>query len=263
MWRLAVALLLGSPPDEVVPPSPTIEAPIEAPTEGPIEGPAPPPAIEWPDSTSEAGIELATEPPEGEPESDANASAVIEEDQWPTPGTAPSDGWGLVTAGAILMPTAALATWALLQEVDGKRDKVAILAAGGVLELMAIGGMAMGLRRQVKLKRWTLAYRVVAPPQGRGLLTAGGIAINFGVVLIAGGAIVVKNGYTPTGATMIGFGVGGLAVIAPLTLYFGRLRAKQYHATGGWYRPPLPTVELAPRVIVSNDTFGLGIGGRF
>jgi hypothetical protein len=239
MWRLAVALTLGPGPDEV--PAPKVEEPLP-------------------------GIEFATEPPEseeeegeeeGEAEGPAAQPAALEEPDWPTPGTAPPDGWGFVTAGAILMPTTALATWMLI--LGRPQDMVPFLITGSVLELMGIGAIAMGSYRQAKLRRWAVGYRVVARPQGSGLLAAGGIAVNFGAVLIASGALTGG----PIGNTMIGVGVGGLAVIAPLTIYFGRARRLDYQATGGWYRPALPTVQLMPRLIVSDTTIGLGVAGRF
>ncbi|HLT37941.1 MAG TPA: hypothetical protein VK034_16765 [Enhygromyxa sp.] len=252
MWRLAAALLLLGPGPDEVPPAPTIEAPsIEAPSEAPIEGPA------------EPGIEFAIEPPsEDQPEAQAG-QPIAPEPTWPTPGTAPGDGWGFIVPGLILMPTAALATWALSREVYDQQDKVAVFVTGGVLGLLAIGGVAMGVHRQVKLKRWTLAYRVVAPPQGSGMLAAAGIALTFGVTLIASGAVALNRGYVPAGATMIGVGVAGLTVVAPLTIHFGKQRRDWYQKNGGWYRPQLPTVELAPRLIIGNDTVGLGVVGRF
>lgn len=256
-------LLLGPEPGEVSAPTPTIELPTKRSIEGSIEGPAPPPE---PASASEPGIEFATEPPETEldPESaEAQPAGVAGEPTWPTPGTAPPDGWGFITTGAILMPSAALLSWLLLRQGGSRQDQIAILATGGLLELMAIGGLSMGLYRQAKLKRWTLAYRVVARPQGSGLLAAGGIALNFGVALTAGGAVFLNRGDVPLGATTLGIGVAGLAVITPLTLYVGSKRRQRYHASGGWYRPPLPTVQLAPRVIVTDTTFGLGVAGRF
>ena len=260
---VAVALLLGPGPGEVSPPAPTIDGPIEEPIEAPIEGPAPPPE---PAPASEPGIEFATQPPETELEPESSAAqpaAVAEEPSWPTPGTAPPDGFGFITTAAILMPSAALVSWMLLRGVDRRQDQVAILVTGGLIELMAIGGLSMGLYRQAKLKRWTLAYRVVARPQGSGLLAAGGIALNFGVALTAAGAVSLNRGDVPFGATTLGLGIAGLAVITPLTLYFGSERRRRYDATGGWYRPPLPTVQLTPRVIVTDTTFGLGVAGQF
>lgn len=260
-WTLA-ALLLG--PGEV--PAPAIEVPITRPIEGPAPlhepTPASEPGIEF---AIEPGIEFATEPPETEldPESAAQPADVAPEPSWPTPGTAPPDGWGYITTGAILIPSAALVSWMLFEQVPDRQGRVAILTTGGVIGLMAIGGLSMGLYRQFKLKRWTLAYRVVARPQGGGLLAAGGIALNFGVAMTAGGAVSLNGGDVGFGATMLGLGIAGLAVIAPLTIYFGRARRTHYQNTGGWYRPALPTVQLAPRLMISDTTFGVGVGGRF
>src|SRR5690606_32165315 len=162
---LAVALLLG--PGEV--PAPTIEVPIQRPIEGPAplqeSTPASEPGIEL---ATEPGIEFATEPSEAELDPESATADVAAEPGGPTPGSAPPDGWGFITTGAILMPSAALLSWVLLAQAPDRSERIAVLATGGVIELMAIGGLSMGLYRQFKLKRWTLAYRVVARPQGGG-----------------------------------------------------------------------------------------------
>lgn len=252
-WRLAVALMLGPPvPGEVAPPAPTIEPEPAA----PIEGPAPPP------STDEQGIEFAVQPPEDPTESDP-VQTPAPEPSWPTPGTAPTDGWGAVVSGAILMPVAALATWGLYREAGTTADRVGILVGGIGLELVGVGLISMGLYRRAKLYRWTLAYRVVAPPQGAGLLAAGGLAVLFGGTLIGTGGFGMARGNPVVGGTLLGVGVASVAVIAPLTIYLGKRRRDHYLDTGGWYRPPMPTVQLSPRVIVTGETFGFGVAGRF
>lgn len=251
-WRLTAVLLLGPGPGEVSPPAPSIEGPLE----GPVEGPAPSPQA--------PGIELAPAPPEDESEANPSEPAVVmEEPSWPTPGAAPSDGWGSIVAGAILMPTTALATLALMSRARHRVDRVGVLVGGIGLELISVGFIATGIYRRAKLKRWTLAYRVVAPPQGAGLLVAGGLAGAFGGTLIGVGSVALRRGYTPEGASLLGVGIAGVAVIAPLSIYFGRQRRKEYEDTGGWYRPPLPTVRLAPRLIVTDTTFGFGVAGQF
>jgi hypothetical protein len=250
---MVALLLLGPGPDEV--PAPRINTPVEQ--HAPVEGPAP--AHDGP------GIEFAIAPPDDDEEEDEIEPAervTGHEPSWPTPGAAPADGWGMITAGAILMPTAAAATWALVLSTGAKQEQVAVLVTGVAFELLGIGLIATGIHRQAKLKRWTLAYRVIAPPQGAGLLAAGGIALSFGVTLIASGAVAMRES-AAFGGSMIGVGVAGLTVIAPLTLYFGKQRRDYYLATGGWYRPKMPTVQLAPRVILDRETFGLGVGGRF
>lgn len=252
MGSLAVALLLLGPgPDEV--PAPRVDS--HGPSEAPIEGPAHPPE-------EPAGFEFATEPPD-EDEIDPSERVTAHEPTWPTPGTAPADGWGFIVTAAILMPTAALATWAFFRAVEDKQERIAIIVAGSAMEAFALAGIGMGIHRQVKLRRWTGAYRVIAPPQGAGLLAAGGIALSFGVALIASGSVGLARGYGAVGGTMLGVGVAGLVVIAPLTISFGKQRRDWYTATGGWYRPALPTVQLSPQVIVSGETFGLGVAGRF
>lgn len=258
-WRLAALLMLGPGESEASPPAPSIEAPIAAPSEGPIEGPAPPPA------SSEPGIELAPPPPEVEEEEPepAESTAFVEEPSWPTPGTAPSDGAGMLVAGAILMPTTALATLALLSEARRPEDRIGLLVGGIGLELIGAAFLGAGIHRRVKLKRWTLAYRVVARPQGGGLIAAGSLAGAFGGTLIGVGSVALRRDYTAGGAAMLGIGIAGVGVIAPLGIYFGRQLRHEYEETGGWYRPALPTVQLAPRLIVTDTTFGFGVAGRF
>ncbi|MFO7565201.1 MAG: hypothetical protein R6X02_21330 [Enhygromyxa sp.] len=80
---------------------------------------------------------------------------------------------------------------------------------------------------------------------------------------MASGAVALTRGFQATGGTMIGVGLVGLGVVAPLTIHFGKRRRDHYLATGGWYRPPLPTVELAPRLIIGHETLGWGVSGRF
>lgn len=263
-WRLLSALLLGPGPDELAPPAPTIEQPIEQSIESSIEGPARPP---------ESGIEFARSPAvEAEVEVGAEAgveveaeawSETAEQPSWPTPGNAPPDGWGWITAGAIVIPTTALGTWALISETNRKQDHVGLLIGGSGLVAIGIAMIGTGAWRQAKLKRWTLAYRVVARPQGAGLINAGTLSAMFGGTLIGVGSVATARGYRAAGATMLALGATGVAVIAPLTIYFGKQRRQDYLATGGWYRPALPTVRLAPNLIVNDTTFALGVAGQF
>jgi hypothetical protein len=258
---LATALLLGPGPSAGEPPAPKIEGPLEAPIEGPARPPAKEEEAQAP--TSEPEIELPTEPPEPEPE-------LEEEPTWPTPGNAPSDGWGLIVAGAILMPTAALASWGLITDAKGKTNRTGILVAGAGFEAIGVGLLAAGLYRQAKLKRWAVGYRVVARPQGSGLLAAGGLAASLGMSILGIGISGIvrgrkekNSGLVAEGAIFTAVGATGVAVIATPTIYFGRLRRLDYHATGGWYRPALPTVQIVPQLLVSRTTLGLGVAGRF
>jgi hypothetical protein len=241
------------------PPAPTL-APEPEPNAGELEGPALP------------GIEFAKPPqPDEDPDADVDTEAAHEdadadapEPSWPTPGTAPPDGMGAITTGAILIPSAALMSWALYSGSATRAQRGSVIAVGSLMGAMGVGILGLGLYRYAKLHRWTLAYRVRATPQGGGLLAAGTVALTFGAALVGSGILALTREETQAGGILLGVGATGLAVVAPLTLVFGKRRRDHYMSTGGWYRPELPpvrTVRFAP--ILTPTSAGLGAQGVF
>jgi hypothetical protein len=256
------------------PPAPTLAPDPEAPT---IEGPAAPPGIEFAkppptddddDNDDDDDAPFSRDAIEGtDPDEFAADDPFHPEPSWPTPGTAPANGMGGITSGAILIPSAALVGWALYDGAQRRADRVAVITVSSALGAMGIGLIGMGLYRNAKLHRWTLAYRVRATPQGGGLLAAGSIALSFGAALAGSGIVAFARGDAQIGGILLGTGVTSL-VIAPLTLVYGKRRRDRYLRTGGWYRPPLPlpptatpTVRFAP--ILTPTSAGVGVQGQF
>lgn len=271
---LALLLVFG-------PPAPTIEPgaredPSERAVEGPSEGPSEPP--------SEPGIEFARPLPDPDGDTDSftadsdtadsedgelggegeETAASDPEPSWPTPGDAPGDGMAAITTGAILIPGAALMSWALYAQTPGRSDRNAIIAVGSVMGALGAGMIGMGFYRRAKLHKWALAYRVRTYPQGGGLLAAGSIALTFGAGLTGAGILALTRDDSYSAALLLGIGGGSLAVVAPLTLVFGKRRRDRYVRTGGWYRPELPPVPTARVVpLLTPTSAGIGIAGQF
>ncbi|EDM80023.1 hypothetical protein PPSIR1_20389 [Plesiocystis pacifica SIR-1] len=229
------------------------------------------------------GIDFAVPPPEGETEDEGSDPASVEGPAPAAPpeddldysplygssiGTAPPDGAGGIVAGAMLLPVAVGATWLLTggDPISGiGDDRVPILVAGTGLGIVGVGALGLGLYRMSKNRRWMRIRGVEPLPQGAGLLTAGGMSINFGAVAVLSGSLFLARDQVqgPIPASMIVAGGLSLAVAAPLTLIYGKRRSRNYAATGGWRRRPLPPVPTQPTGFFLPGGFGVGVQGRF
>lgn len=277
-WCLSatLGLAIGAGPGTMPPPPEFDET--AAPTldeAGPVEGPsrpaelAPTHDIEAETSTepSSSGIELAP-PPTPDPETLSPPADEQPPDTsevwWPDPGRAPGDGAGFFVSASLLIPTGALVTWGLLAEPTlSREDRIGIIVAGSGMAVLGAIGLGLGISRRMKLVRWAKAYRVVPTAQGGGLLAAGGFSLSAALTLAPLGVWVLARGGTPwVGGTMIGAGLASGA-FASLALHFGRQRMQAWQRTGGWYRRPLPQVGLHPRLLVTRESLGIGIGGQF
>jgi hypothetical protein len=275
-WIVMASLMLG-------PPSPQISGPVEGPAvEGPaVEDPAvededaEPPGIEFapaprlePDaSLLEPGATIEVPPPpEGVQEGPLALSSTDEASLWPDPGNAPSDGSAALVSAGVLIPVGVLVPLGLLQDprLSGP-DRSGIIVAGVGMEIIGVAILGIGLHRRVKLARWAGAYRVQPTPQGGGLLAFGGIALTAGVTLdLLGLWVMGRGGAMPQANAMVIGGSAALA-LAPLGLVFGKRRANNYAATGGWVRRPMPMppVTVVPRLLVLQRGAGISFAGRF
>src|SRR5690606_27196407 len=179
-------------------------------------------------------------------------------------GQAPSDGAGLLVAGAVIIPSAALLLY--LSFYDPAHQPASTITMGVGFGLIGAGLIGFGGYRRYKLQRWARARRVIVQRQGAGLLVVGGLTAAAGVSAIGGGIVVLAltsgPGAGAGGATLIGAGVL-LGAVAAAPLVIGKRRRVEYQQTGGWIRRPLTHIEWAPRLMAGRDRLGLGVMGRF
>lgn len=284
-----VATEVVAAPPSGQPPPPELIGPEREP-EGPAEGPAKPtdPADRDPEldpnpdlnpdpnpDPEAPGIEFAP-PPDGEdptpkPPSDPEG-ATAPGGFYLDPGTAPSNGNGMLVLGSITLSLTGLAVGlgAAIGDENGTPNSVLIpaLVIGGAAGAgMGGGSLYLGITRHLAWRRWAIGHRVIATPQGGGwrvaalwgtLGTLGGIS--WGSAELSQGRRT--NAY-------IGFGsAGGAALIATVGFILSRRYARDYAATGGWRRAPLPPVPTArvewrPTLQFVPSGVGFGVSGRF
>jgi hypothetical protein len=216
---------------------PPVEGPAPPPSEPSVEPPPPsieppPPSIEPPPPSIEPGfgeddgIEFAT--PQGEPIPDPGPSPHEREI-----GKAPDSGAGFLAGGLWLVPVAGYSTVLLLvnnqaTQYTPRTTASGIITAGVGIGAIGVTMIAMGAVRQVRLKRWATRHRVVALPQGSGLMTSGSLALVFGAVFLASG---LTTGDIPSAA------IGGVVLAsAPIQIGVSIPLIARYRRTGGWKR---------------------------
>jgi hypothetical protein len=235
--------------------------PTEGPVEGPVEGPALPPPEEPPSEPS--GEDPSDEDPSGETASDPIvqppppsitpgfggaggielATPVSELGTEPPPSTpgsqreeigkAPASGGSFLAGGLWLLPLATAGTTVLVlnnraNSYPPYTGEAGIITAGVGLGLIGAAMLGTGVYRQVKLARWAKRHRVIALPQGSGLVTSGTLAVLFGLVELIAGA---RAGST------LDMAIGGvLLASAPVQLAIGARFAARYRRTDGWRR---------------------------
>jgi hypothetical protein len=246
---LASSLVVIVEPVLAAPPPPALEDPIE----GPVEGPQPPsePSESEP-SESEPSLELpppSIEPGVGEPGSIEFAAPLPERglpntNTNPTPpptlgasdeeiGKAPASGGAFLAGGLWLVPVSAGATTVLVlrnqaTQYNPGTTSPGIITAGVGLGVIGMSMIGIGIYRSVALQRWARRHRVIALPQGSGLVTSGTLALVIGLGSMITG---IRGGDIVSGV------IGGVMIASsPIQIAIGTRLAVRYGRTGGWRR---------------------------
>lgn len=244
-----------------------MEGPRRPPEEGEAAAPTPAPPPPSIDPSPSSAIEFAVQPP---PEAQVPAHSSRSTGDLHDPGTAPDSGTGWLVIGAYVLPMAAYGgvylSWGLTWSERFHRPT--ILATSVALSGLAIFGAAsigIGAYRQRELRRWARAHRVIALPQGRGLLVAATLALLSPAALISSGVNIYNNGSEAIGTSVIVLSAALLAS-APVMFAIGGKRARKLTQTGGWRRPgagATSRLELSPSLAPLRGGLGLGLGMRF
>ncbi|WP_181197244.1 hypothetical protein [Enhygromyxa salina] len=281
-------------------PPPTLDQSPNAPVEGPRRPPEPEPEPEpkpepepEPDNPSDApappaapaptidpeppsGIELALPPPppagpdqEQSPDPLSGRGGSVAELR--DPGRAPKSGNWLLVSGGYALPLAALGcsyyVWSLRSGAPAgantKPQVVSIGVATGGIALYGALALSVGGYRNHKLARWSRRHRVVALPQGDGLLMGGSVALFSPIPFIPLGLSLMSVS-SPLGVTMLVTTVGAAAIGSPIMFTVGARRLRRYRETGGWRRRTPSFVRRATPVVLPSPTgVTLGVAGQF
>ncbi|WP_052549465.1 hypothetical protein [Enhygromyxa salina] len=280
-WAVPPPRLDGSPPAPVegprLAPDPESQDDAELP-------PVPPPSID-PEPTS--GIEFAVPPPaasapELEPTQDPLAARPETIEERRDPDRAPPSGNWLLVSGGSALPLAALAggyfVWmARTGAAPGSNTKpqvtsIAIATAG--ISLYGAIALSVGGYRNYQLQRWAQRHRVIALPQGDGLITGGMLALFSAAPLVPVG-LSLGSVSSALSVTMVATSITLSAVGGPVMLAIGAKRLSHYRETGGWRRrapsivgrPPGQSIPLVPTIVPSivpsKEGVTLGVAGQF
>lgn len=234
----SLAIVLVSNVAMVVTPALAGPPPPSIPQTGPIEGPfplpkhePPPPEIEPELDLDEGGsIEFAT-PPVDPHAATVGLPPVSPASMRDEIGKAPNSGAAFLAGGSWLLPVAGLATTALVvsnraSQYPPYSSEPGIITAGVGLGVIGAAMLGIGIHRTVLLSRWARRHRVVALPQGSGLVTSGTLAGLLGVIVLVV-AVQARDGIT-------GAIAGAMLVSSPIQIGVGVSFARRYARTGGW-----------------------------
>jgi hypothetical protein len=250
-------------------------APVEGPRRAPDQAAAPPPpTIEV---EPQSGIDFAVPPPvasEPEPsQHDPLWGPTERRAELDDLGRAPQSGNWLLVSGGYAVPMAAFGcgyyVWTLRKSAPPDSNlrvpvtSIAIATAG--VGIYAAVTLSVGAYRNYQLQRWARRHRVVALPQGDGLIMGGVLALFSPIPLIPVG-LGLTSSSTPLGIAIMSTTIAASAIGGPIMLAIGGRRLRRYHETGGWRRRSPSFVErpsISPSILPSRTGTTLGIAGQF
>ncbi|GEM_PF-2729442 len=270
-----------TPPRPSVPasPAPSVEGPRPAPPSESTATPAPPDDVDTSTDELSSGIDFAEPGPALDPLPASNPGSdpySAEDDassfRLPDPGTAPSDGVGLLVLGGttvgLTIAGFGVALWYGLDQETPLRQllpgtlvpTVGLLAFGG-------GSLYQGIQRANIHRRWAAGHRVRGLPQGAGLKVGASFGVLATLGLLTFGSLAYRNGYRDIGVGMLSASaVAGVAT--PIMFVLGARNSRRYRETDGWVRRPLPPrplpiVDLRPSLQLLPGGLSLSVAGRF
>ncbi|PRP94454.1 hypothetical protein ENSA7_77880 [Enhygromyxa salina] len=184
-----------------------------------------------------------------------------------------------MVSGAYALPLAALGggyyIWKLRNDtppgVDIKSEVTSIAIAGAGVAVYGIIALSVGGYRNFQLQRWARRHRVVALPQGDGLLMGGSLALFSAVPLIPLG-LSLLNSSNALGVTMLATTIAASAIGGPIMLGIGGRRLRHYHDGGGWRRRApsfvgrgtgLSIPAIQPSILPAARGVTVGVAGQF
>jgi hypothetical protein len=247
---------LGDPTEAAAPPPPTID---DEPHSG-IEFAVPPPAASEPEPSQH-------DPLWGPPERHGEHGELDDL------GRAPQSGNWLLVSGGYAVPLAAFGcgyyVWSLRKSAPPDTNLGAPITSIGIatagVGIYAAITLSVGAYRNYKLQRWARRHRVVALPQGDGLIMGGVLALFSPIPLIPVG-LGLTSPSTPLGIAILSTAIAASAIGGPVMLAIGGRRLHRYHQTGGWRRRSPSFVQrssMSPSILPSRMGTTLGVAGQF